>query len=104
MNHALDNALSSARAGKATNLEIRTDSEYTQKSMTIWGDKWDKNGYMSSTGSAVTNADLVKAGRDKISELRSLNSDVKIEHVRGHAGNYGNEQADKLANDGAMKR
>ena len=29
---------------------------------------------------------------------------VKWTHVRGHAGIYGNEQADKLATDGAKLR
>lgn len=57
-------------------------------------------------GEPVANSDLIKEALSKyqaINELYSKSGDLKLEitHVRGHAGNVGNEMADKLANEGA---
>ncbi|CAG8825272.1 5154_t:CDS:2, partial [Racocetra persica] len=49
---------------------IMTDSKYVISIIEDWVEKWGKNGYMRT---------------------------VQLIHVRGYLGNYGNEQADRLA-------
>lgn len=101
---AIDNAISDAKPGKtAKGLDIHTDSEYASKSLTEWGDKWEKNDY-TRNGKPISNLDLVKEGREKINEYNAIygsKNGVKFTHVRGHTGVEGNENADRLANQGA---
>lgn len=103
INKALDNHLSDIKSGRDHDLVIKTDSDYSKKSLTTWADKWEKNGYTSSAGKPVENSDLIKEGRDKISRISEMGSKVRLEHVRAHKGEPGNEAADRLANAGANK-
>lgn len=98
-------ALEQAKEGAATSSKgtrIVTDSEYTINSFTKWADKWEKTGY-----SGVKNQDLIKEGRQLIKDIdsayqsRGYDRGVTFEHVPGHSGVEGNEQADRLANRGA---
>ncbi|KAJ2338137.1 hypothetical protein IWW50_006692 [Coemansia erecta] len=94
MNHALRNSDSNQP------LVIHSDSKYGIQAMTSWGDKWENNGYRTSTGGDVKNQDLIREGRDIIG---SRNAPVSFQHVAGHSGNYGNDQADSLATQGARR-
>ncbi|KAJ2145193.1 hypothetical protein J3F82_005034, partial [Coemansia sp. RSA 637] len=78
-------------------LTIHSDSSYGIQAMTNWGSKWEQNGYRTSSGGEVKNQDLIREGRDLMS---SRNAPVSFQHVSGHSGNYGNDQADSLANQG----
>lgn len=102
INYALDNHLNDILSGKTHDLVVRTDSNYSKKCLTEWADRWEKNGYVSSKGTAVENSDLVKAGREKMARIAELGSNVFLEHVRAHRGDKGNEAADRLANAGAL--
>lgn len=77
-------------------IEIRTDSEYTINCVTKWYYSWVKNNWISSSGSKVQNRDL-------IIQIRNLMKfhDVKFTKVKGHSGDYYNELCDKLAKEGA---
>ena len=75
---------------------ILSDSEYSILALTSRYIKWEKNGWRTSTG-AVKNLDLIKL---IVSTLRALPQKVHFEHVYGHQGNYYNEMADRLANEG----
>ncbi len=70
---------------------LYTDSEYLIKGVTQWIKGWKKKGWKTAQGKAVLNQDLWEA-------LDELNSKQVIwEHVRGHAGNVGNERCDTIA-------
>ncbi|CAG8828835.1 8493_t:CDS:1, partial [Racocetra persica] len=49
---------------------------------------------------SVRNQDLIRKLKKLID---SRIGSVKLTHVRGHQGNYNNEQADKLSKTGSLK-
>uniref|UniRef100_F1LH70 ribonuclease H n=1 Tax=Ascaris suum TaxID=6253 RepID=F1LH70_ASCSU len=79
-------------------LIICTDSNLLIKSMNSWIKTWRKNGWKTANGGDVKNKDLIV-------ELDKLLEKVKVhfKHVAGHAGIYGNEKADELARNGALR-
>lgn len=79
-------------------LEIRTDSSYSIKCITEWSLGWAKNGWRNSKKQPVENQDLIK---EAIALKQSRAGPTIFTHVRGHAGEYGNEMADRLAVAGA---
>ena len=72
---------------------LYTDSKYLMDGINLWILKWKKNSWKTSNNKEVKNMDLWK----KIDELNSYHS-VEWNWVKGHSGNYGNDQADELAN------
>ena len=79
------------------NLELRTDSQYSMKSITIWSKKWQRNGWKTSTGKDVENKELIQAILPLLDERI-----VKFTHVYAHRGEQYNEMADRLADEGRM--
>lgn len=107
LNHALGSALDSAKLGSGK-YEIFTDSSYAKNCVDNWSKKWSTNSWKNSEGKDVANSDIIKQATEKynaINELYSKEGEAKlsITHVRGHLGIEGNEQADRLANQGADK-
>lgn len=76
---------------------IFTDSKFTINCMTSWIGKWKKNNWKTQSGEPVINKESVLALEKALNSLEA----VKWVHVRGHQGNHGNEQADRLARSGA---
>jgi len=72
---------------------LYTDSKYLMDGINQWILKWKKNSWKTSNNKEVKNKDLWK----KIDELNSYHV-VEWNWVKGHSGNYGNDQADELAN------
>ena len=74
-------------------LKIITDSKYVMKGISEWVFGWERKGWTTSTGEPVANLELWK-------ELRDLTrgNAIAFEWVKGHSGNEGNEEADRLAN------
>ena len=70
---------------------LYTDSEYLIKGVTQWVKGWKKKGWKTREGKAVLNQDLWEI----LDELNTQH--VKWQHVRGHAGNVGNERCDVIA-------
>ena len=68
--------------------------------MTVWLSRWRRNGFRTSTGSAVSNQKLICYIDALLNERRQAGQSVRFEHVRGHSGDPGNEAADGLANSG----
>ncbi|CAG8764414.1 37082_t:CDS:2 [Racocetra persica] len=81
-------------------LKIMTDSKYVINIIEDWVKKWEKNGYMSYKNTPVKNQDLIKRLKKLIDNKIDT---VRLIHVRGHLGNYGNEQADRLAKLGSLQ-
>jgi len=84
-------------------MNIYTDSEYCQKSLTVWIISWKKNGWLNAKKKPVENQDLIKL-IDRY--LEKYSGKINIQWVRSHTGakdrdSLGNAQADMLANEGA---
>jgi ribonuclease HI len=80
---------------------IRSDSQYALNCATRWRAGWEASGFR---GGAIRNVDLVQriyAAHDAITATRD-GTNVIYGWVRGHAGEPGNEQADRLAAAGAL--
>ena len=73
-------------------LHIHTDSQYVIKGMEWWTKNWVKNGWMNSKGEPVKNKELWQ-------ELLTASTGKSITYtwVKGHSGDIGNEEADRLA-------
>lgn len=80
---------------------ILTDSQYTINSMGPWAVNWEKNGYKNAKNQTIANKEVIQKSRHLLRAIKKKGGDVEFEHVRGHSGDYGNEMADKLANEGA---
>lgn len=96
--HAACKALEQARAQNISKLVLYTDSMFTINGITSWVQGWKRNGWKTSSGKAVTNKeDFVRL--DQLAE----GMDVQWMHIPGHSGFVGNEEADRLAREGARQ-
>lgn len=75
---------------------VYTDSQYVKNGITTWMKDWKKRGWKTAARKPVKNDDLWK-------ELDAVAQQHQVEWkwVKGHAGDAGNERADKLARRGA---
>ncbi len=73
-------------------VELHTDSQYLRNGITEWIGKWKANGWKTSQNKPVKNADLWQ----RLDAARQRHQ-VTWAWVKGHAGDEGNERADKLA-------
>ena len=83
---------------RKSEISIFTDSTYVKEGITVWINKWEKNGWKTASKKPVKNKDLWKRLRD----LSSKHS-IKWIWVKGHAQNKYNNIVDELA-QGAIKR
>lgn len=76
-------------------VRLHTDSQYVQLGITEWMPNWIRRGWQTAGRKPVKNADLWQ-------RLAALAAEHVIDWrwVRGHAGDAGNERADRLANLG----
>ncbi|MEU4314634.1 ribonuclease H [Nocardia sp. NPDC024068] len=81
-------------------LLIESDSLYAIKCASEWLPNWRNNGWRTASGGAVKNLELI---RDIDHAIASRPGPVRFRWVRGHVGNYFNEQADALAGAAARK-
>ncbi|RVU46464.1 ribonuclease HI [Rubrivivax rivuli] len=74
---------------------IYTDSSYVKDGITTWIHGWKKRGWTTADKKPVKNVELWQ-------RLDALNAAHQVEWrwVKGHAGDPGNERADRLANQG----
>ncbi len=80
--------------GLAGDVVIYTDSKYVIEGITKWVHGWRANGWKKSDGKEVSNVEYWK----RLVELvEARNDKITWEHVKGHAGNSGNERCDELA-------
>ena len=74
---------------------LHTDSKYVKDGIESWIENWKKRGWKTAAKKPVKNQDLWMA----LDEARARH-DIDWRWVKGHAGNEGNEEADRLANLG----
>lgn len=79
---------------KIRQIIIKSDSAYLVNSMVEYVEKWRLNGYTSSRGRPVVNADLLRGLDGCVVCLEEEDVDVRFWHVPRAQ----NQQADKLAN------
>ncbi len=73
-------------------VDIYTDSEYLRNGITQWIHNWKRRGWLTAARQPVKNADLWQ----RLEEAATTHQ-VTWHWVKGHAGNPGNERADRLA-------
>jgi ribonuclease HI len=79
-------------------VHIYTDSTYVRSGITKWVAGWGRNGWLTSAKQPVKNVDLWQ-------ELvaAAARHTVEWHWVKGHAGDEGNERADRLAARGLVE-
>lgn len=88
--------------------KIITDSQYVLKGLTEWMSGWKRKGWVNSQKDPVVNKELWL----ELDRVYSVLRNVKLEWVKGHAGNEYNELVDQmctakrleLTNESAEKR
>ncbi|XP_064364565.1 ribonuclease H1 isoform X2 [Dromaius novaehollandiae] len=97
--HAACKAIEQAKSQNIKKLIIYTDSKFTINGITSWVDNWKTNGWRTSSGGSVIN-------KEDFERLDNLSKGIEIQwmHIPGHAGFRGNEEADRLAREGAGKQ
>jgi ribonuclease HI len=90
-------------APRHRDVTIVTDSRYAIDCVTVWFVKWRRNKWLTADGKPVENKDLVESILVKIEERNQLKVKTLFEWVKGHNRDPGNEAADRLAVNGAMK-
>lgn len=78
-----------------TPVQIITDSNYVKDGITQWIANWKKNGWKTANKQPVKNLDLWQQ-LDALTQHRTID----WQWIKGHAGFFGNEMADTLANQG----
>lgn len=76
-------------------VELHTDSNYLRQGITQWLQRWQANGWKTAAKKPVKNADLWRR-----LDQAAARHEMDWRWVKGHAGNPGNEAADRLANEG----
>ncbi|XP_005404428.1 PREDICTED: ribonuclease H1 [Chinchilla lanigera] len=96
--HAACKAIEQAKAQDISKLVLYTDSMFTINGITSWVPGWKKNGWRTSAGKEVVNKeDFVRL------ERLTQGMDIQWMHIPGHSGFMGNEEADRLAREGARQ-
>ena len=80
---------------RPSEVELHTDSKYVMHGITEWMRNWKKRGWKTASKKPVKNQDLWMALDEAIGR-----HDITWKWVKGHDGNPGNEEADRLANLG----
>ncbi|MEM6648988.1 MAG: ribonuclease HI [Pseudomonadota bacterium] len=80
---------------EGSQLTLYTDSQYVKNGVTTWMAGWKRNGWKTANKKPVKNKDLWEP-------LDILANDRRVtwKWVKGHAGDPGNEEADRLAREG----
>lgn len=83
------------RVGRKINqfLTVYTDSQYTEKSLNEWRNKWERSGFPTK------NRDLIM----RLFEAHDQHKKCCVRWIKGHAGHAGNELADYWSKEGRNK-
>ena len=77
---------------RRSRVQLYTDSTYVRSGITSWVTGWQRNGWRTSAKQPVKNVDL---WQQLVAACEG--HDVEWHWVKGHAGDEGNERADRLA-------
>ena len=79
---------------RSCEVDLYSDSRYVLQGINEWIDGWKLNGWKTAAKKPVKNADLWQ-----ILDQQAIRHEINWNWVKGHAGNAGNEAADRLANE-----
>jgi ribonuclease HI len=84
---------------KKCTVTLYSDSQYVVKGITEgWAEKWQRQGWQTSTKQPAENADLWSRLLDLCDR-----HEVTLKWVKGHAGNPENERCDEIANEWSQR-
>jgi ribonuclease HI len=72
---------------------VCSDSAYSINCIQSWASGWERRGWRKS-GGEIKNLELIQ---DCYATYRRIAAELSLTHVAGHAGNEGNELADRMA-------
>jgi len=78
---------------RSSKVVIFTDSKYALDGITKWIKSWKQNGWRTANRKLVKNSDLWQELDFEVAKHQ-----IEWQWVKGHAGDFFNELADKLAN------
>jgi ribonuclease HI len=81
-------------------IQIMSDSEYACKGTNQHVNNWANNGWLKKDGTQPANLDIWKQIYEATQTIRTNGGIVKLDWVRGHDGDIGNERTDILATMG----
>jgi len=84
-------------------LLVYSDSQFALNCVEEWMPRWKNNGWKKRDGQDVINRIELEDLDSCLLEAQKQNILVKFQHIRGHHGIIGNEEADRLAVAGALK-
>ncbi|KAK2793634.1 hypothetical protein FQN51_001212 [Onygenales sp. PD_10] len=90
-------------APRHRDVTIFTDSKYAINCVTVWHLKWQRNKWMTVKDKPVENKDLIQSVLVKMEERGQLGVKTEFVWVKGHSMDPGNEAADRLAVNGALR-
>lgn len=104
--HAVADIATDLSKGGTDSYAIYSDSMYAQKCITEWAIKWQASGWKNSKNVPVANRDIIEPILPTIKYINQKYQELGLgeltfHHVKGHNGDPGNEEADRLANLGA---
>ena len=67
-----------------------------------WIFKWKQNGFLSAQGEAVKNAGIIRCTSIQLNIRASYPQKIRLQYVKGHSGDVGNDGADAMANRGTL--
>jgi len=79
---------------KNSEVKIYTDSKYLKDGITEWLCQWKLNGWKTSSNKKVKNIDLWL----ELDNLIIIHN-IEWNWIKGHSGDLGNDEADRLANE-----
>jgi ribonuclease HI len=80
---------------RPSDVVLYTDSKYVMDGITSWLPNWKRRGWKTAAKKPVKNQDLWQA-----LDAETERHDIRWVWVKGHSGDDGNEEADRLANLG----
>lgn len=80
---------------------IYTDSKYVIDGLLKWLPKWKSKDWKTQQGEDVANKDLWLRLETAWEKLKLLVPSPNLKHIKGHAGDFGNESSDTMARLGS---
>ncbi len=82
-------------------LMIYTDSKYVYNGITNYIYKWRRNGWRNYSRQPVANQEEWKELYEAVKYFKEYHGFIVWKWINGHSGNFGNEEADRLAKEAA---
>ncbi|KAG6854139.1 hypothetical protein C0991_010050 [Blastosporella zonata] len=92
-----------AMASQARSQVLVSGGARTIHGFAQWLPNWARNNFRTANGEPVKNVGVIKYISALISARGLLGQEVRLEYVKGHSGDRGNDGADAQANLGALK-